>query len=71
MNENYTIGQLAKAASVNVETIRYYERRGVDRTTTQTNRGLPHLFQGNPSPDLIHQTRPGIEVYPGGDCQSA
>ena len=29
MNENYTIGQLAKAAGVNVETIRYYERRGL------------------------------------------
>ncbi|GGB69416.1 Hg(II)-responsive transcriptional regulator [Shewanella inventionis] len=29
MNENHTIGQLAKAASVNVETIRYYERRGL------------------------------------------
>ena len=29
MNENYTIGQLAEAASVNVETIRYYERRGL------------------------------------------
>ena len=27
MNENYTIGQLAKAASVNVETIRHFERR--------------------------------------------
>lgn len=25
----YTIGQLAKAATVNVETIRYYERRGL------------------------------------------
>jgi MerR family mercuric resistance operon transcriptional regulator len=29
MNENHTIGQLAKAAGVNVETIRYYERRGL------------------------------------------
>ena len=29
MNENHTIGQLAKAAEVNVETIRYYERRGL------------------------------------------
>jgi len=25
----YTIGQLAKAADVNVETVRYYERRGL------------------------------------------
>jgi MerR family transcriptional regulator, mercuric resistance operon regulatory protein len=29
MNENHTIGQLAKVAGVNVETIRYYERRGL------------------------------------------
>ena len=31
MNENHTIGQLAKTAGVNVETIRYYERRGLIR----------------------------------------
>lgn len=29
MNRSFTIGQLAKAADVNVETIRYYERRGL------------------------------------------
>ena len=29
MTSNYSIGQLAKAAEVNVETIRYYERRGL------------------------------------------
>lgn len=29
MTSHYTIGQLAKAAEVNVETIRYYERRGL------------------------------------------
>lgn len=27
--ENLTIGQLAKSANVNVETVRYYERRGL------------------------------------------
>ena len=27
--ENFTIGQLAKKARVNVETVRYYERRGL------------------------------------------
>jgi|TARA_R110002033_G_C3890053_1_gene238756 MerR family mercuric resistance operon transcriptional regulator len=31
MNENHTIGKLAKTAGVNVETIRYYERRGLIR----------------------------------------
>lgn len=29
MTSHYSIGQLAKAAGVNVETIRYYERRGL------------------------------------------
>ena len=29
MNENLTIGGLAKAAAVNVETIRYYQRRSL------------------------------------------
>ena len=29
MDEELTIGRLAKAASVNVETIRYYQRRGL------------------------------------------
>lgn len=29
MTSNYSIGQLAKAAGVNVETIRYYEHRGI------------------------------------------
>lgn len=28
MNENMTIGQAAKQAGVNIQTIRYYERRG-------------------------------------------
>ena len=29
MSETMTIGRLAKAAGVNVETIRYYQRRGL------------------------------------------
>ena len=29
MNEELTIGRLAKAAGVNIETIRYYQRRGL------------------------------------------
>lgn len=29
MTETFTIGQLAEAASVNVETIRFYQRRGL------------------------------------------
>lgn len=39
MNENHTIGQLAKAAGVNVETIRYYERRGLIAQPTKPMQG--------------------------------
>lgn len=31
MNERFTIGEFAKAADVNVETIRYYQRKGLVR----------------------------------------
>ncbi len=29
MDRNLTIGRLARAAGVNVETVRYYQRRGL------------------------------------------
>ena len=37
--ENMTIGQLAKKAQVNVETIRYYERRGLIPEATRRESG--------------------------------
>lgn len=37
--EVFTIGQLAQAARVNVETIRYYERRGLLREPPRTAAG--------------------------------
>lgn len=36
---NFTIGQIAKAAEVNVETIRYYERRGLIKQPTKPTQG--------------------------------
>jgi DNA-binding transcriptional MerR regulator len=36
---NFTIGKLAKAANVGVETIRYYERRGLIVQPTNQNSG--------------------------------
>ncbi len=39
MNSHYTIGQLAKAAEVNVETIRYYQRRGLITQPPKPNQG--------------------------------
>ncbi|MGE4107350.1 MAG: heavy metal-responsive transcriptional regulator [Bacteriovoracia bacterium] len=35
----YSIGQLAKMAHVNVQTIRFYERRGILRPTTRQDSG--------------------------------
>jgi len=37
--ETYTIGQLAHDAGVNIETIRYYERRGLLRDPPRSNSG--------------------------------
>lgn len=37
---NYRIGQLAKAASVNIETIRYYERQGLIEQPPKPANGL-------------------------------
>jgi DNA-binding transcriptional MerR regulator len=37
--ETFTIGQLAQEAGVNVETIRYYERRGLLRDPPRTSAG--------------------------------
>jgi MerR family transcriptional regulator, mercuric resistance operon regulatory protein len=39
MNLSYSIGQLAKAADVNVETIRYYERLGLVMRPTKPDQG--------------------------------
>jgi MerR family transcriptional regulator, mercuric resistance operon regulatory protein len=39
MNEELTIGSLARAAQVNVETIRYYQRRGLLKEPARPPRG--------------------------------
>lgn len=38
----YSIGQLAKAAGVNVETVRYYERRGLIEQPDKPTEGYRH-----------------------------
>ena len=53
MNENHTIGQLAKAAEVNVETIRYYERRGLIRVPRS------ECWKGSSLKKKKHQTAQG------------
>ncbi len=39
---NYTIGRLAETAGVHVETVRYYQRRGLVTLPTRTNGSFRH-----------------------------
>lgn len=43
--ENLTIGQLAKRAHVNIETVRYYERRGLMPEPTRRESGYRQYSQ--------------------------
>lgn len=45
----YTIGQLAKATAVNIETIRYYERRGLIAQPTKPAEGYRTYSEGTRS----------------------
>ena len=45
MPDQYTIGTLAKQASVNVETIRYYQRRGLVAEPHRPLRGIRRYTQ--------------------------
>lgn len=45
MSENLTIGTLAKQAGVNVETIRYYQRRGLLQEPVKPRGGFRHYPQ--------------------------
>jgi DNA-binding transcriptional MerR regulator len=46
------IGELARLAGTNVETIRYYERDGLLPSTCPQRRQLPHLW-GSPCPATV------------------
>lgn len=43
--KNFTIGQLAKKAHVNIETIRYYERQGLMPDPPRSESGYRHYSQ--------------------------
>lgn len=45
--ENLTIGRLARAAGVNVETIRYYQRRGLLAEPTRPHGGIRRYGQAD------------------------
>ncbi len=52
MTAELTIGQLARKARVNVETIRYYQRRGLVRTPRRPPEGFRHY-----TPDVLDRLR--------------
>ena len=52
MSENLTIGTLAKRGGVNVETIRYYQRRGLLKEPAKPREGFRHY-----SPDTVKRVR--------------
>ena len=45
MREHFTIGTLARQANVNVETIRYYQRRGLMQEPARPPGGIRHYAQ--------------------------
>src|SRR4030067_2728446 len=46
MNERITIGRLAKLAGVNIQTVHYYERRGILTPSSKT--GVGYRIYGDP-----------------------
>ena len=60
----YTIGELAKQASVNIQTIRFYERKGILHPLTRTDAGY-RLYDENHLGDLkfvIHAKELGFSL---------
>jgi len=47
MSEQYTIGSLARLVGVNVETIRYYQRRGLMRVPARPFGGIRRYAEGH------------------------
>ena len=45
MSKSYTIGSLARQVGLNVETIRYYQRRGIAQEPTKPPRGIRHYTE--------------------------
>jgi len=43
--KSYTIGSLARQVGVNVETIRYYQRRGIAQEPAKPPRGIRHYTE--------------------------
>ncbi len=64
MTEQLTIGRLARAAGVNIETIRYYQRIGLIDEPVKPIQGYRHYPATTIEADSLHQTRPGPGIQP-------
>ena len=64
MTNELTMGRLADEAGVNVETIRYYQRRGFDGGAGQTDERASPLWTGGDQ-GAVHQARAGAGLHAG------
>src|SRR5437667_1083475 len=55
--EALTIGRLARAVGVNLETVRYYERRGLLPRPPRSGSGYRLFPNGSQAPPSVHSTR--------------
>ena len=60
MTQQYTIGQLARAAGVPITTLRYYERAGLVRPTTRADN--QYRLYAEQTIQVIHFITPGCKV---------
>lgn len=68
--ENLTIGVFAKAAGVNVETIRFYQRKGLLREPDKALRQHPPLWGGGRGSGEIREIGTAAGVQSGRDCRA-
>ena len=62
--ENLTIGVFAKAAGVNVETIRFYQRKGLLPEPDKPWQHSP-LWRGGRDTGAIREIGPAVGLQPG------
>ena len=68
--DGFTIGQVAKQANVNIETLRYYERRGlIPRPPDGCE--LPRVFFRQPSASEVYQASTGPGFFSAGDKETS
>jgi len=66
-NQDMTIGELAAKAAVNIQTVRFYERRGILPEPPPFRLRLSLLRQNGSGNSLLHQAVAGTGLYFAGD----